>query len=73
VSSEEVFKVDIRELLIKLKRVKLDGHIIQCSGVLFWLHIWQVGDIERFRLLSTCGVGRSSSRIFILKDFRVEV
>ena len=73
ISSEEVFKVDIRELLIKLKRVELNGHVIQCKDMLFWLHMWQVDGIEEFCLLRICSVGRSSSKIFIRKDLRVEV
>jgi len=72
VSSVLVFKVCCNEMSIRLYSNWLDGQVVQWRWKLIWWHWWQMGEYEWYCLCKICGVGRSSSRILILKDLRVE-
>ena len=72
VSSVLVFKVCCNAISIRLYSSWLDRQVVQWRWELIWWHWWQIGEDKWLRLCKTCGVGRSSSRILILKDLRVE-
>ena len=72
-SKVDVFKVESKELLIRLFRCEVDGQVVQWSDILLWLHWWQRGEKFEFHLCKLCGVGSSFKRILTLNDLSVDV